>query len=290
MEDRKKLKFVIIGSKGIGKRTLLTTGFGKPGRLSPFYIPIEYVDVELKTAQKNFQITCYDSLVSSSTVPRSDSAFIESFNATAINGADAILLCYSANDISTYYALSQWFQEISVYLTPNTIPFLVETQTDLGNVNSQNSFTGLKANFAETFKVNGLRKESVINMFTTIVSKIEELQIWTQNTVIQKNVITSTTFEKPTATPQKEIITSSPTKPTSMKDSYISPEKRSTVARDVRYSDKKEKIVLMEGSYVKRLTVVDESKGASDRKAKLTQKILEDEAGLERPEEVEGFH
>jgi GTPase SAR1 family protein len=267
MEDIRKLKFVIIGDKGVGKRTMLSTGFGKPSRLSSFYLPIEFNQVELRTNTKNYTITCFDSLVSASSVGRSEAPLVESFTATAINGADAILLCYAANNPDSFRSLAQWYREISVYLTPNTTIYLVKTKNDLASSYSDSNPSDLKIHFTDIFQISGLRKDDIVQMFGRIIERVEDPNFWTKSQTIGKT--------------EKTYVTES-----QMKESYASPEKKSPTKREVRYSDKKEKIVLMEGSYVKRLTVVDESKPGMERSVRLAQKNLNDDANLDRAEEI----
>jgi len=270
MEDIKKLKFVIIGDKGVGKRTLISNGFGKPARLSSFYLPIEFNDVELRTNTKNYRITCFDSLVSASSVGRSEAPLVESFTAAAINSADAILLCYAANNPDSYRSLAQWYREISVYLTPNTTLYLVKTKTDLANNYSDSTFSDLKIHFTDIFQISCLRKEDIVQMFGRIIERVEDPNYWTKSQTIGKTEKTH------------PLVESNP----NMKDSYASPEKKSPTKREVRYSDKKEKIILMEGSYVKRLTVVDESKPGMERSVRLAPKSINEDVNLERAEDI----
>jgi len=260
MENIEKLKFVLVGDKGVGKRTLLHYGFGKPTRLSPFYIPIEFVEVELSRNSKTYQIACYDSLVSSSTVPKTESAVVESLTAQAVGGADAVLLCYAADSVSSFNSLARWHKEISMYFTPNTLIYLVETKRDLNStVNEQQvqEFSNFVRN-VQHFQISCLNKDHVLNMFGKILERINEV----------RDVNRSQTLVRST-----------------MKESSASPERRSTTIRDVRYSDKKEKVILMEGSYVKRLTVVDESVPGVERSSRLAQKNIQEDAGLEKPED-----
>jgi len=264
MEHTQRLKFVIVGDKGVGKRTLLTYGFAKPSRLSPFYIPIEFVEVELSRNSKTYQISCYDSLVSASSVPRTEASVVETLTAQAVGGADAVLLCYAADNISSFNSLARWHKEISMYLTSNTLIYLVETKRDLNNAISDQQIQEFSNSFrnVQHFRVSGLNKDHVLNMFGQILERVEEVRDVNRSQRIG----------------------------TTMKESSASPERRSSTIRDVRYSDKKEKVVLMEGSYVKRLTVVDESVPGIERSVKLGQKNIQEDVGLEKPEDIDGLN
>jgi GTPase SAR1 family protein len=236
MVESGKLKFVIAGDKGVGKRSLLTYGFGKPARLSSFYIPIEFVDVEVKTRTKKWDITCYDSLVNDTMVSKNESSLVKNFTYSILNGADAVLLCYSANDEGSFRSLRQWYKDFSVYFSPNTLIFLVETKTDLPNVIDQTERSEFLNHFRyeRVYGVCAMKKDDVVEMFLSIIDKIESNR---EHQVQQKNVI---------------------------KETFQSPEKKKSDARDIRYSDKKERIVLMEGSYTKKFTIT-ENATASNR-------------------------
>lgn len=267
MENIEKLKFVIVGDKGVGKRTLLAYGFGRPTRLSPFYIPIEFVEVELSRNSKTYQIACYDSLVSPSTVPKTETTVVETLTAQAVGGADAVLLCYAADSVTSFNSLARWYKEISMYFTPNTLIYLVETKKDLNNTINDHQvqeFSHFVRN-VQHFKISCLNKDHVLNMFGKILERIEEVRDVNRSQALGRVGV-------------------------SMKESSASPERRSTTIRDVRYSDKKEKVILMEGSYVKRLTVVDESVPGIERSLKLAQKNIQEDVGLEKPEDVDGLN
>jgi len=144
----------------------------------------------------------------------------------------------------------------------------VKTKTDLANNYSDLTTSDLKIHFAETFQISCLKKEEVVQMFGKIVEIVQDPNYWTKSQVIGK---TNVEVEHNVAT--------------DMKESYSSPEKKSSTKKEIRYSDKKEKIILMEGSYVKRLTVVDESKPGMERSTRLAPKALNDD-NLDRVEEI----
>ena len=188
--------------------------------------------------------------------------------AQAVAGADAVLLCYAADSVASFNSLARWHKEISMYLTSNTLIYLVETKRDLNNVvNDQQvqEFSHHVRN-AQHFKISCLNKDHVLNMFGKILERVEEV----------RDVNKSQTLGR----------VGSP-----MKESSASPERRSTTIRDVRYSDKKEKVILMEGSYVKRLTVVDETIPVVERSSKLlAPKNIQEDVGLEKPEDIDGVN
>jgi len=255
MEDSRKLKFVILGDRDVGKRTLLNRAFGSPERLSSFYLPIEFYDVELRHQNRNYNITCYDSLVSTSSVGKTEVSIVEQMTATAFHGADAILFCYASNNQDSYRSLASWYREISVYLTPNTSLYLVRTKSDVAPNYAFSPTSELKIHFADTFEVSGFNKLGVVDMFGRIIERIEDPNSWNKSRIVSK---------PSTVTDLKE-------------SSFTSPDKKSPTKKEVRYSDAKERIVLMEGSYVKRLGVVDESRPGAERSTRLVQKALNEE-------------
>ena len=223
-------------------------------------LAIEFVEVELSKNSKTYQISCYDSLVSSSTVPKTETSIIESLTAQAVSGADAVLLCYSADSVSSFNSLAQWHREISVYFTPNTLIYLVETKRDLNNVINEQHVQDFSRHVKNVhhFQISCLNKDHVLNMFGKILERVDDVRDINRSQALGRSP---------------------------MKESSASPERRSTTIRDVKYSDKKEKVVLMEGSYVKRLTVVDESVPGVERSTRLAQKNIQEDAGLEKPED-----
>lgn len=140
---------------------------------------------------------------------------------------------------------------MAVHLSPNTLIYLVETKGDLPNkINESDEKDFLShVKFQNHFKICGLNSEKVNNMFAIITEKVEEIRNFNQSQRLDKN------------------------------STYKSPTKRQTNGpiQDVRYSDKKEKIVLMEGSYVKKLSVVESKRTMSDSTQRLQQKNIGDD-------------
>lgn len=129
--------------------------------------------------------------------------------------------------------------------------YLVETKADLPNKineNDEKDFTS-HIKFQNHFKISGQKRDQVLNIFATITEKVEGIRSLNLSQRLDK----TSTY-------------------------YKSPEKKATNGpiQDVRYSDKKEKIVLMEGSYVKKLSVVESKRTASDSQ-RLQQKHLGDD-------------
>jgi len=257
MQATGKWKFVLIGDKNVGKRSLLTFGFGKSERYSKLYVPIEFVEIDLRTPTKRYDILVYDSLVTESWLSKNDTSLVKPFTHAVLNGADAALLCYSANNEASFRSVKEWYKNVSVYFTPKTHIYLVETKADLQNKINQSDRDDFLNNFKfeKVFRVSAYRKDEVVNMFTNISERIDASG--------------SALF----------------TSKISLKDSYQSPEKKQQPisiipAKDIRYSDKKERIIISEGSYVKKMTVTDAT--ASQR---LEPKKLQEETGGEEKED-----
>lgn len=336
MESTKRLKFVLIGDKHVGKRNLLALGFNKPRRASPLYIPIEFNDVELKYKNRVYQISCYDSLVSSSNTGSNQNRIIDSLNAEAILNADALLLCYAGDNASSFQALAKLYREFKYQNAP---AYLVETKKD-NDFRSSESFnpSSLPINIVQTFRFPSVNKENIVNMFQTIIDDIEERpynpnqysgqaanfgyaqetqsyrpteqvivnqnqhqqqqQQQQQPTYTQYAQGSNDQYRQP-ETPLNQnqqfeqarisqtesyIVPQSNVQQTPVRESFASPDEKHSTKKEIRYSDKKEKIILMDGSYAKRLTVVDESKNVMERSTRVVQKNVKD-AIVEKPDD-----
>ena len=197
--------------------------------------------------------------MSPSSVPKEEAAAMEEFTAQILAGADAILFCYAADDAESFRSVSRWYSEGSVYFTPNTLFYLVETKADLQNNVNEHDFRDLTmgVKFENHFKICGLKKDIVLHTFTSIVERIQSLRNFNSSQTLGRN---------------------------STKMSYSSPEKKKTEGpvQETKYSDKKEKIVIMEGSYVKRFGVSEKTKSPGESSVKLQPKhTVDDQAFAE---------
>lgn len=344
METTKRLKFVLIGEKHVGKRNLIATGFNKPRRASPLYIPIEFTDVELKYKNRIYTISCYDSLISSSNTGSNQNRIIDSLNAEAILNADALLLCYAGHNASSFQSLGKLYREFKYQNAP---AYLVESKKD-SDLRSSEQFnpSSLPINIVQSFRFPSVNKENIISMFQAIIDDIEERpynpnqytgqqqqgttygsygyaqenqtyqpteQVQISQNQYQQQQQQPTNTQQPIYTQQQsqgeqyrqpetplnqnqqfeqarisqtesQMIPRSDNQQTPVKDSFASPDEKHSTKREVRYSDKKERIILMDGSYAKRLTVVDESKNVMERSTRVVQKNVKD-AIVEKPDD-----
>lgn len=187
--------------------------------------------------------------MNSSSVPKSETSIFEGFTSQVIAGADAILFCYAADDAASFRSLSRWYRDASVYFSPNTLFYLVETKGDLQNKINEHDLKDLTSGikFENHFKICGLKRDAVTQTFTKIVETIESLRTFNSSQTLGRN---------------------------GTKMNYSSPQKKKTDApvQETRYSDKKEKIVIMEGSYVKHFGVSEKSKTPGEASVKLQPK------------------
>ena len=194
-------------------------------------------------------------------VAQTDAPLVNDFISTVVDGADALVFCYSADSPSSLRNLSLWFKDIFLNLTANAMLYLVETKGDLPRRVGDSELKDFKATikFNEHFRINALNKNDCLRVFTSIVDQADSLRVLNKSQLFDKNVTNSR--------------------------SYISPEKRTSAGQSqIRYSDSKEKIILMEGSYSKKMTVVDESKAGVERSVRIESKTI-----LDKEPELEDF-
>lgn len=186
--------------------------------------------------------------MSSSSLPKDQTGTNEEFTARVIPNADAILFCYAADNADSFRSVSRWYSETSVYFTPNTLFYLVETKADLQNKVNEHDFkdltTGIR--FENHFKICGLKKDIVLQTFASIVDRIESLRDFNTSQTLGRNGTLN----------------------------YSSPQKKKTEGpvKETKYSDKKEKITIEEGSYVKKFGVSEKGKTPGESSVKLQPK------------------
>ena len=125
---------------------------------------------------QQWDVACFDSLNKQNMVDSQDVRINEDLNAQVLSGADAVLLCYAANDYISLVNLKTWYSNISVYLDSNTTIYLVETKSDLNSKISSKDIDNLSKylRFKSYVKTSAATGDNVHNLFRTVVTNIEK--------------------------------------------------------------------------------------------------------------------
>lgn len=180
------LKVIIVGDKGVGKRTL-TSYSGSDARTSSFYIRNSYsnflilaqdvVDLKVRaTSGKNYNVIIHDSLILEDMIVVKDSNLIQNSLFTAMSDAHAVLFCYDMNDPHTLMSLAEWYRCLGVYLTSSTSIFLVGTKSDLEVRVTKKDLEQVeqRVKFVEMFEISSKKAGASRNMFISVVDTIEQ--------------------------------------------------------------------------------------------------------------------
>ncbi len=196
---------------------------------------------------------CYDSLLLEEDIPVKDDKLARRLLSTAMNGADAVLICYSRDNIDSFHNLVRWYRAVSLYLSSTTLVYLVETKNDKVNKIKDKEVAEFRKNnsISKQFSTKRDDVQGIQNMFTEIVEDIEH--------TIQ--------------TTKQSRLYSSPRLNTSMDGAGIG---RNTNKSFVTVNSKNEKVVLLDGSYTKMPRLVTETQ-EDHRDAKLQSKTLTDD-------------
>lgn len=172
-----------------------------------------------------------------------------------MNGVNAVLLCYSRDNIDSFHNLSRWYKAVSLYFSTSTLVFLVETKDDKPIKVKENDVAEFVKNnhITKHFAVQKDKTKVINEMFTSIAIEIEKA-IEQINKQLQNY--------------------SSPSKlggSAAGKSSNRSGGSKTSVL----YNDKKEKVVLVDGSYTKIPGMQEEKEAKQERN--LGKKHLDDD-------------
>lgn len=218
-QQLKVCKIVLVGDQGVGKRSLLTRAFSISQRLSPFYIrkivsitlflillAIECTEVEGQAQDSEVKLHLYDSLVNNTMVTKENQMLVNQFCQAVIPPAQAVLMCFAADDTQSLVNLREWIHTIKDFLRPSTCVYLVATKADTRAQVDSELYEEIKQEIGSIhgrFSTSSVTGENIEGLFAHIMNNFVNLPFKYNETTLESEMALA---RQGIATPRKSVI------------------------------------------------------------------------------------